>query len=805
MMINLQNTFVYKITLCHDLDVRKRRRNMKAILVCFLSFIFVSESWSENSDRHTNRLEQKYHRYKEIYDQLADQSDSTDKQKAKNFLKSLGHQMDPNLEMIFYFVKLQEEYKYKDEIKKLKELEFEITQSAYHPYVKYLYYNRLGFLFSEILDYNRAVIEFRNSINEIEGYEFFKEKKLAALFRLSGVIAHSAKDYETAITNLKEGVEIAKELKDSLNVMKCYYNKSIYKLNQDNFLNQKPNYQEVLDINLKALQFKKNSFESEKEFKEYRRMLIFLTYSAVSSSSLALGDRSYFDQFYSEIMSDLEKGLVDKKTKDYFILHSVYEAALGGFTDLSSELIVYLDTLDNSKFGDPDNDPYSYMLINQARAALSESTNPAQSIKIKKHLLKYIFKRDLLPKTFYQNTAKELTRDILEYEFKTNHSADSMQRYNLYMDTIQRTSFDQLWQFKNQHYEWSKTVKASKQREINHLDDKLSQERKFLIFSLTGAALLLSMLIMISRLWRTTSHQSKELQRKKKMLESFNEKLQNNNKELNKLNRETERINNLVNAKNLSLNILNSKLEKTNKSLDMYARVIAHDLKAPLKTVAQLLAFLHEDVKDQINAENNNIIKAVRDQIDKTTLLIQDILDFNRMKKSDMELELVNMNEVMKEVKEILILDISRNKGKLDIGTMPTVLGYHSLVKQLMLNLVNNSFKYRKKDVPVHIEVSCCDTDENNYQISVKDNGIGIKEEDQPNIFGLFQKLHNNREYEGYGIGLATCKKIVDHLNGSIWVESVFGEGTTFHFTVPKTGKAQNPKVASGSMLATVE
>lgn len=107
------------------------------------------------------------------------------------------------------------------------------------------------------------------------------------------------------------------------------------------------------------------------------------------------------------------------------------------------------------------------------------------------------------------------------------------------------------------------------------------------------------------------------------------------------------------------------------------------------------------------------------------------------------------------------------------------------MLTQLLQNLVDNGMKFTKPDQPIKINVTYSHTP-THHQISVSDNGIGIKKEFQDKIFQIFQRLHTDTEYSGTGIGLAICKKVINHHSGEIWVDSVYGEGTTFHFTIKK-------------------
>jgi light-regulated signal transduction histidine kinase (bacteriophytochrome) len=127
---------------------------------------------------------------------------------------------------------------------------------------------------------------------------------------------------------------------------------------------------------------------------------------------------------------------------------------------------------------------------------------------------------------------------------------------------------------------------------------------------------------------------------------------------------------------------------------------------------------------------------------------------------------------------------ISESGVKITNGDMPTVFGDKTQLIELFQNLIGNSIKFRKKDVVSEIHVNA-EKKDNEWLFSIRDNGIGIEKEHFDRIFLIFQRLHRREEYPGTGIGLAYCKKIVERHGGRIWVESEYGQGTTFFFTIP--------------------
>lgn len=165
--------------------------------------------------------------------------------------------------------------------------------------------------------------------------------------------------------------------------------------------------------------------------------------------------------------------------------------------------------------------------------------------------------------------------------------------------------------------------------------------------------------------------------------------------------------------------------------------------------------------------------------------LIQELLNFSRIGRNR-TIKKVSLNTVVEEVLHDLETTITAAGASVSVGPLPVLKLNDVEMKQLFQNLIGNALKFRSKErVPV-IEISCAEKADE-WIFSVKDNGIGIETEYLHKLFLLFQRLHTDGEYPGTGIGLAVCKKIVELNNGKIWVESAYGKGSTFFFSLPKT------------------
>ncbi|MBD0333623.1 MAG: hypothetical protein ICV66_13335, partial [Chitinophagaceae bacterium] len=226
-------------------------------------------------------------------------------------------------------------------------------------------------------------------------------------------------------------------------------------------------------------------------------------------------------------------------------------------------------------------------------------------------------------------------------------------------------------------------------------------------------------------------------------------------------------------------------LETSNKELERFAYIASHDLQEPLRKVSYFLQLLEMKYKDKIDQSANKYINAAVDASSQMRQLIRDLLAYSYLSESKENVEVVNMNEVVKKVVKTLALQIEESEAQIFCDALPVLhLSNETQMLQVMQNLLSNSLKYRSDRKPV-ININA--DDEGDYwRIAVRDNGIGIAAQYYEKVFAVFQRLHNKNHYHGTGIGLSICKKIVEQHGGRIWIESNPEHGCTFFFTIPK-------------------
>jgi PAS domain S-box-containing protein len=226
-------------------------------------------------------------------------------------------------------------------------------------------------------------------------------------------------------------------------------------------------------------------------------------------------------------------------------------------------------------------------------------------------------------------------------------------------------------------------------------------------------------------------------------------------------------------------------LEAANKELEAFSYSVSHDLRAPLRTVSAYSQILLEDHQASLDAEARRCLDTIRQGAARMNSLIDDLLAFSRMSRSAVAQEPIDMAAMAREVFAELSAVAPDRNIRLILSDLPPARGDSAMVRQVFSNLLGNAIKYSSPRPETVIEVSGkAETGENLYRI--KDNGVGFDMSCADRLFGVFQRLHSAREFEGTGIGLALVKRIVERHGGRIWAKGVVNEGATLCFTLPQ-------------------
>jgi PAS domain S-box-containing protein len=226
-------------------------------------------------------------------------------------------------------------------------------------------------------------------------------------------------------------------------------------------------------------------------------------------------------------------------------------------------------------------------------------------------------------------------------------------------------------------------------------------------------------------------------------------------------------------------------LKRSNDELESFAYVASHDLKEPLRMIASYIQLLKKRSAEKFNPDEMDYINFVSEGAMRMDGLISDLLDYSRVNRKGVEFTRTDFNSVVSRVRDILKFRIQDKKAVINIeGVLPAIKADTTQMEQLLQNIIENALKFSEKSPPV-ISIKA-QKKQGFCEFSIKDNGIGIDPQYSERIFQVFQRLHAKNEYDGTGIGLAICKKIVERHKGRIWVESKGeGKGSTFFFTLP--------------------
>ena len=241
----------------------------------------------------------------------------------------------------------------------------------------------------------------------------------------------------------------------------------------------------------------------------------------------------------------------------------------------------------------------------------------------------------------------------------------------------------------------------------------------------------------------------------------------------------------LVKEKTANLDQQVAELARSNEELEQFARAASHDLKSPLRNVASFVQLLDRRANDRLSKDEKEYIQLAVNGVKSMERAIDDLLTVTKVDQQDMNKVPLNFISVIKDIEKANQHILEEQEAEIIIDSeFPEIIFSKINAYQLFQNLIINSINYRSEDAPrIHIG---CEEAGSFWKFYVKDNGIGIEEEFQEQIFALFQRLHHNDEIPGTGIGLALCKKIIERNGGKLSVDSIPGHGATFYFTIPK-------------------
>jgi len=228
---------------------------------------------------------------------------------------------------------------------------------------------------------------------------------------------------------------------------------------------------------------------------------------------------------------------------------------------------------------------------------------------------------------------------------------------------------------------------------------------------------------------------------------------------------------------------LSDELARSNADLQQFAYTASHDLQEPIMVVAGFVKLLAKRYKGKLDEKADEFIEHAIDGTERMQVLIKDLLDYSRVGSTGKSFVHTDCLSALDKAVFNLQIAIKESGAVITHDDLPTVMADSSQLARLFQNLISNAIKFRGKEASkIHISAR---KKEDEWIFNFKDNGIGIDSKFSEQIFVMFQRLHTKKQYPGTGIGLATCKKIVERHGGRIWVESEQGKGSTFYFTIP--------------------
>ncbi len=228
-----------------------------------------------------------------------------------------------------------------------------------------------------------------------------------------------------------------------------------------------------------------------------------------------------------------------------------------------------------------------------------------------------------------------------------------------------------------------------------------------------------------------------------------------------------------------------AELTAANQELERFSYSVSHDLRAPLRHMWGFVELLQQKLRDYPDVKTHDYMDMISRASKKMSMLIDDLLNFSRLGHAQMQKTKVNLHAIVNEVIREIQYELKERKIRWEIEELPDVFCDQSLLKLLVVNLVSNAVKFTSTRPQAEIKIGCKDEGDK-FTCSVTDNGVGFDMKYADKLFGVFQRLHTQNEFEGNGIGLANVQRIIVRHGGRVWAEGAVGQGAAFYFTLPK-------------------
>ena len=230
-------------------------------------------------------------------------------------------------------------------------------------------------------------------------------------------------------------------------------------------------------------------------------------------------------------------------------------------------------------------------------------------------------------------------------------------------------------------------------------------------------------------------------------------------------------------------------LGAANKELESFSYSVSHDLRTPLRAIDGYSRMLLRKYGDKIDEDASRMLSVIRSNTERMGLLIDDLLSFSKVQKDNIKVSKIDMNKLITEICDDIRAENHERELEFKITKILPANGDFSLIRQVLVNLISNAVKFTKSRIPSIIEISSY-SEPGKIVYCLKDNGVGFDMAYYDKLFGVFQRLHGNEDYEGTGVGLAIVQRIIVRHGGRVWAEGEVDKGATFYFALPKENKS---------------
>lgn len=379
--------------------------------------------------------------------------------------------------------------------------------------------------------------------------------------------------------------------------------------------------------------------------------------------------------------------------------------------------------------------------------------------KKNKHIMPY---RVALERKIWSYTAMGLHKDLPKYK-KELMQANINEEESINKNKLQEIKINALLALK------SRSQQVEMLEIQNHLQEERLSRQRVVIFAFASMGIFFLLLLWL--FFQNVKNLHKISAQKKEISEAFT-----------KLDTQYRII---KEQKDMLVKAIDQ-IEESNKNLENFAYVAAHDIKTPLRTITTFAGILSQKYRQLLNEKDRELQDFIINSCRDLTNIVNNLLEFSRLSSQyNMLFEVVDLNQLIEGCIRLLHDKVHEKQAIITMQPdFPKVMGITQLLQQLFINVINNSLKFSKENIPPQIEIMHSVEQEGYVTIKIADNGIGIPTKFRREIFQIFKKLNTSSTYEGSGIGLAICQKVVEKHGGRIWVESEEGKGSSFFFTL---------------------